>query len=506
MIYDVVILGGGMAGMYAAYHILKISPQTKIVILEKEKYLGGRVYTHRDKYMEVDAGAGRFHDKHYLLLELIDELGLRRRKTPISGSSVFIEHGTGRILNSVFDTPENAVEEGEMMKNTITGNAVKLLDSVEQPALKFGLDIVLGEDTQPSAWLVAKILMKSKQLSADELRNMSFIDFAAKVLSPQEVQFIEDSFGYYSELVIMNAYDATKLMDALSPLNNFYNLKGGMDVLVDALEKKLRKYKSLKIVKNCVAETVDYVPIRSAAASTKKGNVKGGFFGNKTQKMRQPSPQKCGLVHRVVCSDGRVFNGRRAICALPKNALEKMRIFKPVLPLLNKINCGTLCRIYSKYEPDAETGKMWFADLPKSTTNSNLRIIIPIDVKRGVIMVSYTDNKFADYWQKIYSRGGENAVNAQIQKLMEETLQRPIPRPLKTHVFYWKCGVGYWGVGANSDLIEERLLQPYPDQELYICGENISASGQQWIEGALETSRKVVYKMFQPAQSSFIWG
>jgi len=33
--------------------------------------------------------------------------------------------------------------------------------------------------------------------------------------------------------------------------------------------------------------------------------------------------------------------------------------------------------------------------MPKLTTNNNLRMIIPISEKNGVIMISYTDNKFA---------------------------------------------------------------------------------------------------------------
>jgi hypothetical protein len=36
------------------------------------------------------------------------------------------------------------------------------------------------------------------------------------------------------------------------------------------------------------------------------------------------------------------------------------------------------------------------------------------------------------------------------------------------------------------------MIKPFPKMELYVCGENFSENGQQWIEGALETSEKVV--------------
>ena len=36
------------------------------------------------------------------------------------------------------------------------------------------------------------------------------------------------------------------------------------------------------------------------------------------------------------------------------------------------------------------------------------------------------------------------------------------------------------------------MIQPYKDVPLYVCGENYSENGQQWIEGALETANSVL--------------
>ena len=35
--YDVVIIGGGIAGLYSAYNIHKMSPTTSVVVLERYK-------------------------------------------------------------------------------------------------------------------------------------------------------------------------------------------------------------------------------------------------------------------------------------------------------------------------------------------------------------------------------------------------------------------------------------------------------------------------------------
>ena len=71
MIYDYIVLGGGISGLYCAYLLLKKTPRASILILEKERVLGGRVHTYTDKYMSVEAGAGRFNMAHVLLIELI---------------------------------------------------------------------------------------------------------------------------------------------------------------------------------------------------------------------------------------------------------------------------------------------------------------------------------------------------------------------------------------------------------------------------------------------------
>ena len=42
--YDIIIIGSGIAGLYSAYNIKKMSPETSFIILEKYKktWIGGR--------------------------------------------------------------------------------------------------------------------------------------------------------------------------------------------------------------------------------------------------------------------------------------------------------------------------------------------------------------------------------------------------------------------------------------------------------------------------------
>jgi hypothetical protein len=77
--YDIIIIGSGMAGLYSAYNIKKMSPHTSFLILEKYKkqWLGGRTSNEMFYGTEIVTGAGigrRKKDK--LLYKLLKELDI----------------------------------------------------------------------------------------------------------------------------------------------------------------------------------------------------------------------------------------------------------------------------------------------------------------------------------------------------------------------------------------------------------------------------------------------
>jgi protoporphyrinogen oxidase len=47
--YDIIIVGGGIAGIYTMYNLKKRNPKLKVLLLEKEDRFGGRVYTYTKK-------------------------------------------------------------------------------------------------------------------------------------------------------------------------------------------------------------------------------------------------------------------------------------------------------------------------------------------------------------------------------------------------------------------------------------------------------------------------
>ncbi len=80
MKYDIIIIGSGISGLYAAYNIKKMSPDTSFLILEKYKkqWIGGRTSNEMFYGTEIVTGAGIGRKKKDKLLhKLLDDLGLK---------------------------------------------------------------------------------------------------------------------------------------------------------------------------------------------------------------------------------------------------------------------------------------------------------------------------------------------------------------------------------------------------------------------------------------------
>jgi protoporphyrinogen oxidase len=78
--YDVIIVGSGIAGLYSAYNIKQMSPNTSFMVLEKykKKWIGGRINNEEFYGTTVVTGAGIGRkEKDYLLVELLDKMGIK---------------------------------------------------------------------------------------------------------------------------------------------------------------------------------------------------------------------------------------------------------------------------------------------------------------------------------------------------------------------------------------------------------------------------------------------
>jgi protoporphyrinogen oxidase len=162
--------------------------------------------------------------------------------------------------------------------------------------------------------------------------------------------------------------------------------------------------------------------------------------------------------------------------------------------VFEKLATEPLVRIYAVY-PKESNGKVWFAGMNKVATDNELRYVIPINDKSGLIMISYTDGKDTDVWRKLEKdeKGLQTKINQCVYDLFGVKTK---PTFLKAHV--WPSGCTYWKPGYY-DPTEESIkslipLKKFPN--LHLVGESYSTN-QAWIEGALEQAEKLLLKLKQ---------
>ena len=404
--YDYIIIGGGITGLYTA---LKLSKKYKVLILDERNYWGGRINTKLRPQYEM--GAARFNNNHKTLIKLINRYNL----TPVllSENIDFIYKKKDLLFNSMF------IKNIHIKIDKYFNNIIKI----------------------------------SKSKSKKYLQNMTLFDFMNKCNDPKISQLIVDMFGYYSEIKKMNAYDAIKCFESDFVATKYYILKEGLS--------ELCKRMIAEISKNGV----------SCKNKIKVKNVikKDNYF--------------------IVSDNNNEWTCKNVIFAIKGHQLLNFEILKPIYNYTKTIYPSELFRIYAKY-PITNKG-VWFKTLNRTTTNSFLRQIIPINYKTGLIMISYTDgNDISSYKNKNGTLLPDQQIKNKIQKELKYLFpNKNIPMPIYFKTHYWSVGAHHWKPGYNSTAISKKILNPL--KNIYICGESFSQK-QAWIEGGLETANELI--------------
>lgn len=456
LIYDYVIVGGGLSGVFLLYKLLKRNSQLRICLIEKNNQLGGRINTikFQDKSIknktvniQYESGGARFSDLHVNVIKLLKILKLEKDKIKIPSKVKFITYP-----NNKYDYFLN--NENHILRINCISDFINLL----------------------------KKYKKKYNISDKRFRKYTLYEFTKKFLdleynTPIKIStFIINFYEYWSELKVLNAYDALHLFDKEFTSNiQYFILKNGYISLIDGLLKKINNIDkenerhSIYLNSTCknILKNVNYYKIKTNNQNLNKINILS----------------------------------KNVIFCLQKDLLQKI----PFLKNLNNLTVLTKClkseplyRVYARYPIDKKTGKVWFNELGKISTNLPIKFIIPIDYSLGLIMISYTDGKYAKYWHKLYNDDLKNKtkkflkeLNLNLKKLFPN-LNIPNPIWLKHH--YWKYGAVYWKKNCNSQKLSNDIIQPDKKENIYLAGSDYSLK-QVWIEGALESSELLLNKI-----------
>ena len=432
--YDIVIIGGGIGGIYTMYNLKKKYPKLKVLLLEKEDRFGGRIYTFNTRVNNIDyimdLGAGRIGYHHKLMVYIIKELKLEKFMLEIKNTENYIEYN--KKNREASDESLMRKKYSKLLYNFFNGS---------------------------------KIANLSKTFLTKYYLNEILIKFL-----PQSIyKFIENSFEYKNKLYYLNAYNAINYFKYdYNTYSKFFIMTNGLSSIINAMINKISLNKNYKLKKNSYVNNIVY------NSETSKYNI---FYKQDNKN------------YSISC--------KHLICALPRSNLIKFKILKSFLNELNSINEISKVRIFEIYDKSINNNQeIWFKNIKKTTTNNELQFIIPINRKTGLIMSSYNENlsNRENYWNNLYKKG-TNVLKKELHKKLNQLFSVYniiVPESKYIKFYYWKSGVACWKKNVDSVYVSQKILNLMPN--FYICGENYS-NYQAWCEGALETSESVLNKL-----------
>jgi hypothetical protein len=199
---NIVIVGGGISGLYTAYKLYKKYDDITITIYERNNYLGGRIHTiervnkvKRGSKLIYDAGAGIFTNKNIILLNLIKSLN---------------------IEDQVIELPKS---DNIYIKNNI----------------KTSFDI---------SGFISNLLVVTKTIPIKILKSKTLLLLMKELFTGSDVDDFMYAFGYCNEFECGNAYD---ILETLKNYNDIktYTFKNGMSTITDALLEVLKLKKTI---------------------------------------------------------------------------------------------------------------------------------------------------------------------------------------------------------------------------------------------------------------------
>jgi hypothetical protein len=174
------------------------------------------------------------------------------------------------------------------------------------------------------------------------------------------------------------------------------------------------------------------------------------------------------------------------VLALHRDAVAELPEFQGWKPL-RLLKTQPLLRCYAIFR-DAS----WFSGLGRVVSPELPRYILPMDPKKGTIMISYTDGDDTQTYMKIQEKSGDKALEKVVMKDVRRLFpEKRIPNPEFFRSHPWKTGCTYWLPGLyNPEKVSEESCHPLPSKlpNVYLCGESWSMR-QAWVEGSLEQTK-----------------
>ena len=393
MIYDIIIIGGGISGLNVASHIDK---KFNKLLIEGLDRLGGRIYT---EYIEIDnkevwfdTGAARFSKKHLHLMRLLKNLNLS---------------------NSLIRYPSKI--------------EYRLNETKDKSGYEYIIDAI----------------SEIKTLNKDDMSNITLGDFIKRHYSDSIYKFIMESFEYSDSLNHITAYQSIEMFkNNYNPRQQYYTLKHGLQMIINKLEKKAIRNNTKIMTNMFVSDIVTEDSLKVVEVNNKK------------------------------------FYSRQIVLACPPNNFKEFSLVKENNLNLDVIKYYSLNRVYAYFKENK------WNDFERIIVDNKLKYLLSLN--KNVVLTSYTEGSASKYW---LNKTLDGKLEETTVKLLEKTFDTNVENPLVIKNYHWHNSLGNWKKNVDYKKLYNNFINPI--RNVFICGDVLSLC-QDWMEGAIQTSNKVI--------------
>lgn len=517
---DIAIVGGGVSGVYSAWRLKQADPSRKIVVFEGGNHIGGRLLSVRPpdiKDMVAELGGMRILPAVQPLItrllkvlnkELSSEEQIETYDFPVDKpQNIAFLRGVYLRLSDFATNPRKVPYHLSFLERGGTAGSI-IVNAIEQ--------IVPGITNPDLTEQQRREMVQGASFADMPLYEQGFWNVLLRVISCEAYMLGVDAGGYNSTLFNWNAADAIP----------WYLSDFGVDP----------KYKGFK-------KGFQQVPLSLAK-----------LFGDENVRLQTKVEGFDWVGDRFELRvEGRTVSAGALILAMPRRSLDLLAPASPPLrdiqDLIASVTPRPLFKLFTTYSnpwwraagytgPD---GKFIPVEAGRTVTDLPVRQTYywpnddgsPATDGPSMLMASYDDGTNIGYWdgfrprrRQAWQEGREVAEpedpytgDGGDGQTKSEWHQYKAPRRMVGEVARQLGiihGLGYtpdvrnaafrdwgddpfgggwnsWNIGVQSWDVKKRIVKPFDDRPLYICGEAYS-DAQGWVEGALQTADMVLEK------------
>ncbi|MFC3416126.1 flavin monoamine oxidase family protein [Algoriphagus hitonicola] len=526
---DVLIVGGGMSGLFAAWRLLKNKPGIQVTVVEKMGQVGGRLETTFVDIVDNQGKTQTVHDEEggmrfvprgsgmEHLWGLIDALNAENEKNPEAQLHT-VDFVMGDDNNRYYVRGKSFTQADVKEGNNAIWSTLFNLASAEQG--KNPSDIL--ENVMEDILKQNNIELPNSPAKWAHFRNKCiYKDFEGNPIPINQWGFwsILRGYGLTEECIEMLSH----VVGFMGPFQDFINAGEGLQILFDFPDPKTAQFQTLE-------KGFQSLP-NALAASIKKAG--GTIILNEA--ITSLTKTETGFT----LQGNQTYTAQKVILAIPKKPMKALTKTSPILSsnpefmaAVNSVQNMELTKVglYFKerwwhQNPAINlTNGPNFTDLPLGSVYSFSQYPADPNADKNyngpAALTQYTDYIRGNFWKEMQNVGAMyqtaefptnpqgtapcskalvNEIMRQIKLVFGLDENADIPMPVLCTYRIWgqePYDYGYHQYKLNvDDLAEVYPKITFPAENLYACNESWSPE-QGWVEGALIMSDYVMVKGF----------